>query len=84
MKLLIVPAMAMAATAAVPSTFYSVHYHPRGRDVAGEIRSLSSLADVATWRKVAAGSNTVSYLDSKHKYLMRCISDGANISAVAR
>jgi hypothetical protein len=64
---------------------YSVQYHPGGTDGEGEIRSLSSLVDVATWREIEdSASITFTFLDSKHKYVLRYISDGADISAVDR
>ncbi len=64
---------------------YSALYPPRGADTQGEFRSLTSLVDVATWREVeGASSITFTFQDSKHQYILRYISDGADISAVDR
>lgn len=64
---------------------YSALYHPRGADTKGEFRSLTSLVDVASWREAeAAAPITFTFLDSKHQYVIRYISDGADISAVDR
>ncbi len=63
---------------------YSVQYHPNRMDIEGDIRSLSSLVDVATWRMVGSENNTVTFLDAKHKYVLRSISDGVDISVVDR
>lgn len=64
---------------------YSVLYHPESTDTEGKVRSLSSLVDVATWREAEGSSSiTFTFLDSKHEYVLRYISDGADISAVDR
>lgn len=64
---------------------YFALYRPGGSDTEGELRSLTSLVDVATWREVEASSSiTYTFLDSKHKYVLRYISDGADILAVDR
>ena len=62
---------------------YSALYYPGPEDVDGEIRSLSSLVDVTTWRPAEQDGIFVYFLDSKHKYRLRHISDGADISVVA-
>ena len=64
---------------------YSVRYNPSRMDFEGDFRSLSSLVDVATWREVDDSAFiTTTFLDSRHKYVLRRISDGADISAVDR
>ncbi len=63
---------------------YTVLYHPGSTGAAGEVRSVSSLVDVPTWRMVKEDGIFTYYLDSKHKYRVRHISDGADISAEDR
>jgi hypothetical protein len=64
---------------------YSALYRPGSTDTGGEVRSLTSLVDVVTWREIEdSASITSTFLDSKHKYVLRYISDGADISAVNR
>lgn len=63
---------------------YSARYHPSRTDLEGEIRSLSSLVDAATWRMVGSEGIAVTFLDSKHRYVLRRISDGADLLAVNR
>jgi hypothetical protein len=63
---------------------YSVLYHAGSADDNGEVRSLSSLVDVPTWRAAEEDGIFAYYLDSKHKYRMRQISDGTDISVEAR
>jgi hypothetical protein len=63
---------------------YSVLYHPESTDVEGEVRSLSSLVDVPTWRFAEEEGIFAYYLDSRHKYRVRWISDGADISVEDR
>jgi len=61
---------------------YSALYHLRGSNTEGEVKSLTSLVDVATWREVEdVSSINFTFLDSKHQYVIRYISDGADISA---
>jgi hypothetical protein len=60
---------------------YSVQYRQGRIDGEGVIRSLSSLVDVATWRMIGSESITATFLDAKHKYVLRSISDGVDISA---
>jgi hypothetical protein len=62
---------------------YRVTY-PRRPDNGGEKRSLSSLVDVATWRYVGSENVIATYVDSKHRYFVRSISDGVDISAEDR
>lgn len=64
---------------------YSALYHPGNTDSKGEFRSLTSLVDVATWREAEDSSSiTFTFLDSKHTYVLRYISDGAEISVKDR
>ncbi len=67
---------------------YSVRYHPNREDsplsVGGELRSLTSLVDLATWRFVGQESAIATYVDSKHEYSVRTISDGTEVWAVDR
>lgn len=64
---------------------YSALYHPGSTDTAGEVTSLTSLVDVTTWREIEdSASITFTFLDSKHKYVLRYISDGADISVEDR
>lgn len=63
---------------------YSVLYRARSTDAEGEVRSLSSLVDVSTWRMAEEDGIFIYYLDSKNKYRLRQSSDGADISVVAR
>ena len=63
---------------------YSVKYSPRGNDVESDIRSLSSLVDVTTWRMVRSEGIITTFLDSRRKYAVRSISDGVDISAMDR
>ena len=63
---------------------YSVLYYPGSTDAEGEVRSLSSLVDVPTWRMAEEDGIFAYYIDSKHKYRVRQISDGADISVEDR
>ncbi len=50
-----------------------------------EIRSLTSLVDVATWHEAGSdGANFTLYLDARHKYAVRTTSDGTDMSAADR
>lgn len=63
---------------------YTVLYHPGSTDAEGEVRSLSSLVDVPTWKAAEEDGIFTYYFDSKHKYSLRRISDGADISVEDR
>ncbi len=63
---------------------YWALYHPGRAEAEGEIRSLSSLVDTATWRDAGVDGIFSYYVDSRHKYRMRWISDGVDISAADR
>ena len=77
-------ALHVQAGRCVDAYLYTVRYHPSRMDLEGEIRSLTSLVDVATWKEVEADSISVTYLDSKHKYKLYTTSDGEYILAVNR
>lgn len=60
---------------------YVVRYYPNiGDDENVESRSLSSMVDAQSWRKIESDSTTVTYIDIKHKYVLHRNSDGAHIS----
>lgn len=61
---------------------YTVLYKSGVQDDEGKYRSLSSLVDVQTWKIDNQEGNFVNFLDSKHKYTLRIISDGTDITAV--
>ncbi len=77
-------ALHVQAGRCVDRYLYTVRYHPSRMDIEGEIRSLTSLVDVATWREIESGSISVTYLDSKHRYELYITSDGEYIKAVNR
>lgn len=68
-----------------PKYIYLIEYHASRKGAKEEVRSLGSLVDVATWKWVRSeGSTHEIYMDAKHKYIVRTISDGADISVVDR
>ncbi len=68
-----------------PKYIYSLEYQlPDDKSPGGarkEIRSLTSMVDVASWHEAASvGPNVTLYLDAKYKYAVRTTSNGTDIS----
>lgn len=78
-------ALHVQAGRCVDTYLYTARYHPSRTDTEGEIRSLTSLVDVATWREVEDSATiTATFVDSKHRYVLFTTSDGECIKAVNR
>lgn len=78
-------ALHVQAGRCVDTHIYTVRYHPSRMDIEGEIRSLTSLVDVATWREDEDPNTiTATFVDSKHRYVLFTTSDGEYIKAVNR
>lgn len=63
---------------------YSILYRPAGEEDAGQVRSLTSLIDVSTWKPSGGESIFAYYVDANHRYRVRWISDGADLYAEDR
>lgn len=60
---------------------YSVSFDATRLDISGETRSLTSLVDVKTWREIGSDSTTVTYVDTKLKYVLHRASGDVYIRA---
>jgi hypothetical protein len=58
---------------------YFASYRPDSSGEGGELRTLSSLVDVATWHQTSAGGVITTFRDARHEYEVRSISDGTDI-----
>lgn len=63
---------------------YTVLYKSGNQDEEGKYKSLTSLVDVQTWKIDSQDGILTYFIDSKHKYILRYISDGTDITAVVK
>jgi hypothetical protein len=55
---------------------YTAKYYPGDQYEMSESKSLSSVVDIDSWRKVDRSSGTTTYIDSNYKYIVKQTSDG--------
>lgn len=55
---------------------YTARYYPGGRDDRHETRSLSSMVDIESWKKVEKDATTTTYADKNYRYELHSVSDG--------
>ena len=55
---------------------YAAKYYPGDQYRTSESKSLSSVVDMGSWKKVERSSGTTTYIDSNYKYVVKQTSDG--------
>jgi hypothetical protein len=58
---------------------YTAKYYPGDQYETYESRSLSSVVDIDSWRKVDRSSGTTTYMDSNYKFVVKQTSDGVTM-----
>ena len=54
-------------------------YHSSSGDDQVEMKSLSAVVDIATWRKIESDTISTTYIDKTNKYVLFQNSDGVNL-----
>ncbi len=58
---------------------YMAKYYPGDQYETSKSKSLSSVVDIDSWRKVDRSSGTTTYIDSNYKYVVKQTSDGVTM-----
>jgi hypothetical protein len=58
---------------------YTAKYYPGDQYETSESRSLSSVVDIDSWKKVYRSSGRTTYMDSNYKYVVKQTSDGVTM-----
>ena len=60
---------------------FTVRYYPDEASEDFEMKSLTSMVDIASWKELESDSISTSYIDNKYRYVLYNTSDGIYMSA---
>lgn len=58
---------------------FAAKYYPGDQYITSESKTLSSVVDMDSWKKVERSSGTTTYIDSNYKYVVKQTSDGVTM-----
>ncbi|VAW68252.1 hypothetical protein MNBD_GAMMA09-1764 [hydrothermal vent metagenome] len=58
---------------------FVAQYYPNGMDGKTQIKSLASIVDVESWKKIESDTISTTYIDNSYKYVLFQTSDGVHM-----